>query len=250
MLVATTAILQANIRPQAADIAARTGDRRSAMDDWSGAVKARERAIDLWPVEPAHCLSLSWGYLQQAQVGIGDPLPWLQRAEAQLLAAGVLRPGDSRIWAALGELYGLWGNRWDTGRLTFAYDAYQQATTLAPNHATLYTGWGLVYLESQDLAGAGARFRKAVDLDATDAYAFAYLGHVELAQGNVESALSAYRQAVHWEPGLISAHLGLAQTYWSLGQQEAAELALAHTLRLDPNNAAAWALARKIEAGP
>ena len=39
--------------------------------------------------------------------------------------------------AALGELYGLWGNRWDAAKLPLADDAYRQATELAPHHATL-----------------------------------------------------------------------------------------------------------------
>ncbi len=249
-LAVAIAIVQVNVRPQAADVAGRTGDRRSAMDDWPGAIKVRERAIVLWPAEPAHRLSLSWSYLQRAQAGAGDPLPWLQGAEAQLLAARELRPEDFRIWAALGELYGAWGNRWDASRLPLAHNAYRQATILAPNHATLFTGWGLVYLESQDFAGASARFRQAVDLDATDGFAFAHLGHTELVQGYVEAALAAYRQAVRWEPGLSSAHLGLARCYWSLGQRGAAELALAQALQLDPGNAAARALRREIESEP
>ena len=250
ILAVGVAVAQANIRPQAADVAARTADRRSATGDWPGAIEAGEQAVALWPVEPAHRLALSWSNVQQALADQQNSLPWLQRAEAELLAARDLRPGDYRTWAALGELYGQWGNRWDATRLTLAHAAYEQATKLAPHHATLHVGWGLVDLEGGHLAQAAAKFQQAVDLDATDGYAFTYLGDAELALGHVDEALLAYRQAVHWEPGLSSAHLGLARCYWKLDRREAARLALKRALQLDPGNAAGTAFRQQIELEP
>jgi tetratricopeptide (TPR) repeat protein len=79
-----------------------------------------------------------------------------------------------------------------------------------------------------------------VDLDATDGYAWTHLGDVELARGRVEGALAAYRQAVHWQPDLIYAHLGLARCYWQLGRQVEAEQALARALALE----------REMDQGP
>ncbi len=179
-----------------------------------------------------------------------DPLPWLERAEAELLAARDMRPEDWRGWAALGELYGAWGNGWDPGRLPSAHAAYGQATVLAPNHAMLYTSWGMVNLEGGRFAEAAVRFRQAVDLDATDGYAFGHLGDADLAQGRVTEALAAYQEAVHWEPELSSAHLGLARCYGQLGRREEAMLAVERVLQLDQDNEAAWALKEEIEAGP
>jgi Tfp pilus assembly protein PilF len=251
ILVATSAaIIGANLPPLVADVLARTAERRSASLDWIGALQAQEQAVAFWPVEPEHRMTLSWAYLNQALAGWDAPQTWLARAEAQLQTARDLRPGDFRIWAALGELYGLWGNRWDPGKLPLAGQAYRQALVLAPNQATLYTGWGMVALEGGDYPQAASRFQQAVDLDATDAHAYLHLGDAQLAQGDAKAALEAYRQAVHWQPELSYAHLGMARSYWQLGSADAARTALEEALRLDPQNAAALAFYKQIEAAP
>jgi len=243
------AVVQANVRPVAAGVAARSAERWAELGDWRGAANAEEQAVALWPVEPSYRRALGSAYLQAAR-SAPDPLPWLERAEAELLAARDLRPEDWRGWSALGELYGVWGNGWDPAMLPLAHAAYGQATALAPNHAMLHTSWGMVDLEGGRFAEAAARFRQAVDLDATDGYAFGHLGDAELAQGRVAEALSAYQQAVHWEPELSSAHLGLARCYWLLGHREAAMGAVERALQLDADNPAAWALQQEIGAGP
>ncbi len=249
VLAVGSAVVVANLRPMAADVAARSAERQAGMGNWSGAAAAGELAVELWPVEPDYRRALGSAYLYAAR-SAQDPLPWLERAEASLLTARDLRPGDWRGWSVLGELYGAWGNHWDPDKLPLAHAAYGQATALAPNHAMLYTSWGMVDLEGGNFAEAAARFRQTVDLDATDGYAFGHLGESELAQGHVAEALTAYQQAVHWEPELISAHLGLARCYGQLGEWEAALLAVERVLQLDPSNAAAMALRREIEARP
>jgi tetratricopeptide (TPR) repeat protein len=243
------AIVLANVRPLLADVAARTADKQSLTGNLQEEAETRERVAALWPVEPAHRLSLSWTYLLIAQTS-ENPIDWLQRAEEELLAARDLRPDDFRIWAALGELYGVWGNFLDAEKLPHAHEAYQQATALAPNLAFVHTSWAMVDLNSGNFQRAADRLRRAVDLDATDGHAFRYLGDAELALGNVEGALGAYERAVYWQPGLSQAHLGLARCYWYLGERGAAELALAQVLELDPENVAAWALRQEMETGP
>jgi tetratricopeptide (TPR) repeat protein len=242
------AVIQFNVRPLVADVAAQTAARRSESSDWPRTIEALERAVRLWPAEPVHHQALSWVYLQQALVQ--GPLPWLEQAEAELLAARDLRPGDYRVWAALGELYSLWDNRWELAKLPLDHDAYRQATALAPNHALLYTAWGMVYLEAGDLAAATTKFQQAVVLDATDGYAFTHLGDAELAQGHAEAALAAYQQAVHWEPKLVPAYVGLAASYWQLGQTDVAIQALQQALQLDPHHPAARALLEQMDLEP
>jgi tetratricopeptide (TPR) repeat protein len=242
------AVIQCNVRPLAADVAAQTAARRSESGNWSGATEALQRAVRLWSAEPVYRRALGWAYLQQALVQ--EPLPWLERAESELLAARDQRPGDYHIWTELGELYGLWSNRWDSTKLPLAHDAYRQATALAPNQAMLYTAWGMVYLEGGDLAGATAEFQQAVALDATDGYAWGHLGDAELAQGHVEAALAAYQRAVHWEPELVPAYVGLASGYWQLEQTDAAIQALQQALQLDPNYPAARALLEQMGLEP
>ena len=244
------ALVPVTLRPVLADVAARAADRWASAADLPRAASAGERAVALWPAEPAHHLGLSWIRLQQAVAGRSDPLPLLRGAEAELVAACDLRPGDYRLWAALGELYGVWGSRWDPAKLPRAHDAYRQATALAPNLAILYTGWGMVYLESGDVEQAAVQFRRAVDLDATDGYAFAHLGDAAWALGRVDEALAAYLEAVHWEPELGHAYLGLARCYWQLGLEQQARLAVEHSLQLDAENVDALALWQQMGAKP
>ena len=243
-------VVQANVRPLLADIAAQDSDQRAATGDLLGAIQTGERAVALWPKEPVHRQTLSWAYLQQALSGPGDPLPWLLQAEAELDAARSLQPGDYRTWIALGELYGTWGTRWDPSRLPLAHNAYRQAAALAPNHAMVYTAWGLLEMTEGRPAQAAASFRRAVDLDATDGYAFAHLGGAELALGHVQEALAAFEQAVHWQPDLGHAYVGLARCNWHLGRRIEARQALEQALQLDPGNMAADALRQEMGLGP
>lgn len=250
VILALAGVVAANVRPQAADVAAHLTDRRAAAADWPAAAAAAERAVALWSGEPAHRLNLAWAYLQQALAGDKDPLPWLRRAEAELLAARALRPGDYQIAAALGELYGVWGSRWDPARLPQADEAYAQAAALAPTLSTVYVRWGMMALETGQLDEAAVRFRQAVDLDATDGYAFAHLGDVEMALGRPAEACAAYAEAAHWAPDLIYAHLGLARCRWYLGDDAGAWQALDAALALDPTHPAAEALRREMGPGP
>ncbi len=237
-------VIQFNVRPLAADVAAQTAARQAESGNWTGAIESLEQAVRLWPVEPAHHRALSWAYLQLA-LNQG-PLSWLEQAEAELLAARELRPGDYRVWAALGELYGLWGNRWEPAKLPLTHHAYHRATTLAPNYAILYTAWGSVDLEGKRFTVAAERFRQAVNLDATDGYAYTHLGDAELALGQVEAARAAYAQAVHWEPELLPAYIGLATSSWRLGQRDAAEAALRQAAQIAPDHPAIRALLEEM----
>ena len=271
------AVWQANVRPIAADMAARVAEQRTAADDWWGARRAAERAVAWWPVEPAYRRTLSWIYLQgalglaatgsadsAASAGAGGPADdpcttgsalqcrsyLIGRAEAELLAARDLRPREYRTWAALGELYGVWGNRWDATRLPLAHQAFVQATGLAPGLATLYTAWGMVDLAGGRFAPAAVHFRRAVDLDATDGYAFAHLGEAELGAGHHAAAAAAFEQAVRWAPDLAGAYVGLARALWLEGQPHAAGVAVTRALALDPTSPAALALRQEISGQP
>jgi O-antigen ligase/Tfp pilus assembly protein PilF len=244
------AVIQLNGQPLAADVSAKMSDDYAAAGDWTEATAAAQRATGIWPVEPAFHVSVSWAYLKKAQLDLGNALLWLEKAEAELLIARDLRPADFRIWAALGELYGWWGNRTDPSKLSQAQEVYRKATHLAPNQATLYTAWGMMELEGERFLQAAINFQRAVDLDATDGYALCRLGDARLALGQVEQALTAYTRAVKWVPDLSDAYLGLARCYWQQGKREDAEFALEQVLRFDPYSGTAQAFRQWIGAAP
>ena len=106
----------------------------------------------------------------------------------------------------------------------------------------------MVDLEGGHFAEAVAQFRQAVDLMPPTAMPLDTWARA--GAGSRERGAGRYQQAVHWEPELISAYLGLARCHSQLGEPEAAMLAVERVLQLDPSNAAAMALRREIEARP
>lgn len=203
VLGAMAAIVQCNVRPLLANVDHRAATRYAARGDLEQAVTLAEKAVARWPVEPAHHWLVGQYAahiaLQPAERTGGDHA-WLARAEAAFLAARDLRPLDHAALAALGEFYGVAGERVDPAVFPLAHDAYRQATALAPHRARLYVAWGQVFLAEGRLEAALERFYQAVDLDATDGLAFRLIGDVELALGHSEVAQWAYQEAARWLP--------------------------------------------------
>ena len=141
-LAVGSAVVMANFRPMAADVAARSAAWQVGVGNWSGAAAAEELAVELWPVEPDYRRALGSAYLYAARLA-QDPLPWLERAEASLLTAR--DPAAGGLAGVVGVAGSYTGHGAITGSRTsylLAHAAYGQATALAPNHAMLYTSWG------------------------------------------------------------------------------------------------------------
>lgn len=82
------------------------------------------------------------------------------------------------------------GRRWDEARA-----AYQQAIAASPDSAFLYRELAAVEQKAGDPAAALDHYRKAVELDASDARSWAAIGGLLEASDDVVGALSAYEQA-------------------------------------------------------
>ena len=187
---------QINVRFLLADMAARSANRYAQAGDWAKSTAAGQQAVALWPVEPAHHLVLSQAYRQQA---VANPIAaqiWLPQAEASLLAARQIRPNDPTIWLHIAQFYLVAARQFGRDTRSLADEAYRQALTLAPNHATIYTAWGRAYMEDDHPEKAALLLRQAVSLDASNGEAYIYLGAAELALGRLEIALADYREAI------------------------------------------------------
>ena len=90
------------------------------------------------------------------------------------------------------------GRRWDE-----ATTAYQQAIAASPDSAFLYRDLAAVELQAGRPGEALEHFRRAVQLDATDAKSLAAIGGILDKQGDVMGALSAYERAAAIEPGEV-----------------------------------------------
>jgi O-antigen ligase/Tfp pilus assembly protein PilF len=200
LLVGLAAAGYASLRPLLADAAHRAGVSQAEAGERAVALAAAQRAVVLWPHEPAHHRLLGHAWWRQAQAS-GEPSAALERAEAALLAAVNRRPADYLGWWELGQFYLEAGVAFDRGALALAHAAFQQAAERAPDIARLHVAWGQAYLAEGRLEAALERFQRAADLDATDGLAFMRLAETAHALGDDCQALLAYREAARWLAG-------------------------------------------------
>jgi O-antigen ligase/tetratricopeptide (TPR) repeat protein len=232
------AVVPASLIFLMADAYAGEADRTATLPDLENSIGAAERAVSLWPKQPAYLEHLSWLHLQRARHG-ANRLAHFQAAERALGVARDLLPGDFLVWTGYGELYTEWGLAGDRVRFTQAENAYRQAASLFPGSAMLYTGWGLVYVAQGRLAEAEMQFHQAVSLDNTDAWAFLHLGNAQLAQGNPDGAEGSFYNALRWAPSMAAPYRGLGHIHRQRGQLEAALEAYQSALDLSPDDPAA-----------
>lgn len=81
------------------------------------------------------------------------------------------------------------------GRLTDARTAYERAIAASPDSAFLYRELATLERKQGDMPAALANFRKAVELDASDAASLIETGALLEDQGDYEGAAAAYRRA-------------------------------------------------------
>jgi hypothetical protein len=96
---------------------------------------------------------------------------------------------------------------------------------------------GVALLAAARYAEAAASLRVAFDADPKNAAVAFVLGWAERGQGNMTSAVSAFRNAALAAPSMIPAHLALADTYLEMTQPALAIQALEAGLASQPNAA-------------
>lgn len=223
--IALALAIPLTVQPVLADLA--HWQAQQSRQPLTARLEAAERAVRLNPAEPTYRLTLAAVAVQRGDWSAG---------EAAARQAVALAPDDAVVWAALGDLEARWGAL-DSSRLAIAEQAYQEASRRAPTIAAYHTARGLILVQQGRLAAGTTTLQRAIDLDATDGVAYAYLGDAWLAQAQIFEALAAYDQAIRWLPTLSRAYVGLARCYEQLGNVGAAE--------------AMWARARQLaEAVP
>jgi O-antigen ligase/Tfp pilus assembly protein PilF len=207
MLMGIGAIWWGNGRPFLADHAAYRANQQANIGNLDTAIIEAEKAIHLAPYESSYHHDLAWLYWQHGDYG---------RAESALLLARDLRPIDYGRWLALAEFYAAAAVELGMDTSTLAAAAYEQVAQLAPHHSQVYTAWGQFDWVMGERETAVSRWQQAVDLDATNGVAHAYL----------------------------------AQNYWLAGERGAATEALAQALKFEPQNKLALALQQQLLARP
>ncbi|MCB0117875.1 MAG: tetratricopeptide repeat protein [Anaerolineales bacterium] len=141
-----------------------------------------------------------------------------QQVLAEYLLAAGIEPENPRWQVGIGEAYT------NLGDLVAALDAYQHAVKIAPEQVeywrllAVFCAENSVRIEDIGLPAA----QQAVLMNPNDPSVLDALGYVYLSTGRFASAEETLKQAVEISPQYFPAHIHLALTYLSQGNQAAA----------------------------
>ncbi len=129
------------------------------------------------------------------------------RAET-LFAAAILKcPSDERA------RYGYAESLWQRGARQKAVEHMEEAVRLSGNDPERLVRLGQMYVDRGDLARAGRQADAAIAVNSQLAAAWALRGHVLLAQGDSNSALTSFHRALSYEQPLPDVQLAIARIY-------------------------------------
>jgi len=117
--------------------------------------------------------------------------------------------------------------------------AYRKAIELDPTNAVAHNNLGILLMDvRKDHAGAEAAFRKAIELDPTDAVAHNNLGNLlKNVRKDYAGAEAAYRKAIELDPTDAAAHWNLSTLLETRGDIAGAILAMQDYIEAgDPDN--------------
>lgn len=115
-----------------------------------------------------------------------------------------------------------------------------------PGNQSVHEHLGYLYAKRQNWAQATQHFERAISLDAAKAGPYNNLGNIRFMLGDREGAVRYWEAALAREPKLTDAHLNLAVAYHSQGRLKEASRHLERVLELDPGNAKALSLHRRM----
>ena len=107
----------------------------------------------------------------------------------------------------------------------------------SPNNSVFYDllGTSLSSLK-KDLNGAEEAFRKATELDRSNADAMVKLGQVQATKGSVDEAIATYKKSIQENPNEASFYILLGQLYESKQEWDSAKSYYQKALDLRPDN--------------
>lgn len=101
--------------------------------------------------------------------------------------------------------------------------AYKRAIALKPDHPNALERLGLAYFKQKRYADAAAQFEQ-LRTYRPDAKTYNYLGESYLESGKAEDSLTAFNNAVGYDPDFEKARFNLGRAYVKLGNSEMAQV--------------------------
>jgi hypothetical protein len=144
------------------------------------------------------------GIIAQKQNRYEEAISLLERAVAR-------EPRDEVAWAALAFTY------MNVGRLDECRTALDQTLDIDPDNITALNYYGLYHANRNEVDAAVKSFRRAIELQNNNFFAYYYLATLELQRGNLSIALEYGNQAVTHNPQFRGAYELVASIYDSMG---------------------------------
>jgi tetratricopeptide (TPR) repeat protein len=132
------------------------------------------------------------------------------------------------------------------GEKTKAANLYREACAAQPEDAALAYRWSLVLSDLGDTAGERAALEQAIKANPKFVQAQYALGYLEFHAGENAAAEQQFRITVKAAPDSARAWLSLAAALAAEGRIQEAQEAVASALKLDPTNAGARELSKKL----
>jgi Flp pilus assembly protein TadD len=127
-----------------------------------------------------------------------------------------------------------------------AADLYREACAAQPDDAGLAYRLSVVLGDLGDNAGQRAALEQAIQADPNSVLAHYALGYMEFQAGNNAAAEEQFRMVVKVAPENAQAWISLAAALGTESRFQEGQDAVAHALSLEPNNAGALELSKKL----
>lgn len=122
------------------------------------------------------------------------------------------------------------------GRTQEAVAEYQEAVKASPREPNVNFGLGYLYWKVRQDEDARTAFSREIELDPDHAHALAYLGDIEMRNGNAEKALDLLQRATRLKNDIRLAYTDLGIIYFEKKDYPNATVALRKAIALDPEH--------------
>ena len=125
------------------------------------------------------------------------------------------------------------------GQLAEAEQSFRRATELNPTNAEVHNNMGVTLRAQGKLAEAIAAYHRALEINPANAEAHYNMGNALQEQGKLEEAVSAFHRALEIKPTYADAHNNMGVTLKEQGKLEEALASYAEAIRIKPDYAEA-----------
>lgn len=128
----------------------------------------------------------------------------------------------------------------ESNDMTLAFDCFDKASRVAPNHPAYHFGLGLALQGQEMYDEAIEQFQQAVRLKPDFAYAHNYLGVLFQIKGDLVAAISHFRTALNYLPRFAKGWNNLGSALVLHGNLDEATSAFREAVTLKPDYVLAW----------